>query len=132
MAKTEKRRKAARFPADVSHAVAAAADKQARDLVVLDLRATGGFTDYFLICSGSNPRQNRAIADGITEVLSAEGVKPAHVEGYDRAEWILLDYFDFIVHIFGQEPRAFYDLERLWGNAERIAIDAPAATPTAT
>jgi ribosome-associated protein len=130
MAKTEKRKTSAQLPADVSHAVTAAFEKQARDLIVLDLRATGGFTDYFLICSGGNSRQNRAIADGITEVLAAEkGIKPAHIEGYDRADWLLLDYFDFIVHIFSPEPRAFYDLERLWGNAERIEIDDPSAKP---
>jgi ribosome-associated protein len=127
MAKTEKRRKAARFPADVSQAITAALDKQARDLVVLDLRSAGGFTDYFVICSGGNQRQNRAIADRVTEVLATERVKPAHVEGYERAEWILLDYFDFIVHIFGPDTRAFYGLERLWGNAEHITIDEPAA-----
>lgn len=127
MAKTERRRKAARFPADVAQAIAAASEKQARDLVVLDLREAGGFTDYFVICSGGNPRQSRAIADRIREVLSEAGTKPAHVEGYDQSEWILLDYFDFIVHIFGPETRAFYGLERLWGNAEYIKIeDAPA------
>ena len=76
------------------------------DLVVLDLRKAAGFTDYFVICSGTNPRQIRAIADAVMEALAAEGVKPAHVEGYDRSEWILLDYFDFIVHIFAPETRA--------------------------
>jgi ribosome-associated protein len=84
------------------------------------LRKAAGFTDFFVICSGTNPRQIRAIADAITEALGAEGVKPAHVEGYGRSEWILLDYFDFIVHIFAPETRVFYDLERLWGDAERI------------
>jgi ribosome-associated protein len=88
--------------------------------VVLDLRKTGGFTDYFVICSAGNPRQIRAIADNVLETLAAEGVKPAHVEGYDRSEWVLLDYFDFVVHIFAQETRMFYGLERLWGNAERV------------
>jgi ribosome-associated protein len=123
MAKTDKQHTAARFPTDVSQAIAAASDKQARDLVVLDLRTADGFTDYFIICSGTNPRQNRAIADGITEVLAVAGGKPAHVEGYDRAEWILLDYFDFVVHIFSPETRAFYELERLWANAEFVRID---------
>ena len=87
---------------------------------MLDLRKAGGFTDYFVICSGGNPRQIRAIADGVMEALADEGVKPAHVEGYDRSEWVLLDYFDFIVHVFAPETRLFYGLERLWGNAERI------------
>ena len=94
--------------------------------MVLDLRKAAGFTDYFVICSGTNARQVRAIADGVMEALAADGVKPAHVEGYDRSEWILLDYFDFIVHVFAPETRVFYGLERLWGNAERIEIAAGA------
>ena len=122
MAKSEKRRKT-RLPKQVTVALRAAADKQAADMAVLDLRKAGGFTDFFLICSGGNPRQIRAIADGIREVLAVDGVKPAHVEGYDRSEWILLDYFDFIVHIFGKETRTFYGLERLWGNAEHVTLD---------
>ena len=100
MAKAEKRRKATRLPKQVSLAIEAAADKKANDLVVLDLRKATGFTDFFVICSGTNPRQIRAIADSVTEALAATGAKPAHVEGYDRSEWILLDYFDFIVHVF--------------------------------
>jgi ribosome-associated protein len=120
MAKTEKRRKVNRLPAQIERAVHAAEDKKANDLVVLDLRKAHGFTDYFLICSGTNSRQIRAIADGVKEALAADGVKPAHIEGYDRSEWILLDYFDFIVHVFATETRVFYGLERLWGSAERI------------
>jgi ribosome-associated protein len=120
MAKTEKRRKVSRLPAQIDRAVHAAEDKKANDLVVLDMRKAHGFTDYFLICSGTNSRQIRAIADGVMEALAEDGVKPAHIEGYDRSEWILLDYFDFIVHIFATETRVFYGLERLWGSAERI------------
>jgi ribosome-associated protein len=75
--------------------------------------------------TGTNARQVRAIADGIVEALAAHG-KPAHVEGYDRSGWILIDYFDFIVHVFARETRLFYGLERLWGNAERV--DVPPAT----
>jgi ribosome-associated protein len=123
MAKTEKKRKAAKLPDQILAAVDAAEDKKAVDLAVLDLRRAAGFTDYFVICSGTNPRQVRAIADGIMAALAADGAKPAHVEGYDRAEWILLDYFDFIVHIFAPETRMFYGLERLWGNAERVSVD---------
>jgi ribosome-associated protein len=120
MAKTEKRRKVSRLPAQVDRAVHAAEDKKANDIVVLDLRKAHGFTDYFLICSGTNSRQIRAIADGVMDALAADGVKPAHIEGYDRSDWILLDYFDFIVHVFATETRVFYGLERLWGSAERI------------
>jgi len=122
MAKTEKRRTPLRLPKEVTHAVAAAEDKKAVDVALLDLRKAAGFADYFLICSGTNPRQIRAIADGIVEALARAGSKPAHVEGYDRSEWILLDYFDFIVHIFAPETRLFYGLERLWGNAERVEL----------
>jgi ribosome-associated protein len=124
MAKTEKRRKSPRLPQQIDRAVRAAEDKQATDLVVLDLRKAAGFTDFFVICSGGNSRQIRAIADGVMEALAAEGTKPAHIEGYDRSEWVLLDYFDFIVHVFGPDMRLFYSLERLWGNAERIEIPA--------
>jgi len=120
MAKTEKRRKAARLPKQIELAVRAAEDKKAADLTVLDLRKAAGFTDYFVLASGNNARQVRAIADAVIDALSATGAKPAHVEGYDRSEWILLDYFDFIVHVFAPETRMFYGLERLWGNAERV------------
>jgi ribosome-associated protein len=124
MAKTDKRRTSSRLPRQVEAAIRAAEDKKAIDLVVLDLKEAAGFTDYFVICSGTNPRQIRTIADAIVEALSALGVKPAHVEGYGQSEWILLDYFDFIVHIFGPETRAFYGLERLWGSARRVEIPA--------
>ena len=123
MAKTEKKRRAHRIPREVTLAVAAAEDKKAIDLLVLDLRKAGGFADYFLICSGANARQVRAIADAIMDALREEGAKPAHVEGYERSEWILVDYFDFIVHVFATETRIFYGLERLWGNAERIEVN---------
>jgi ribosome-associated protein len=122
MAKTEKRRKLERFPKQLDAAIRAAEDKKAVDLVVLDLRNASGFTDYFLICSGSNPRQIRAIADAVIDALAVQaGAKP-HLEGYG-SEWVLLDYFDFIVHIFAPDTRLFYDLERLWGNAERVDVD---------
>jgi ribosome-associated protein len=124
MAKTEKRQKPQRLPKQIDAAVQAADDKQAKELVVLDLRKAAGFTDYFVICSGTNTRQVRAIADAVIESLSETGVKPAHIEGYDRSEWILLDYFDFIVHVFAPETRMFYGLERLWGSAERIEVRA--------
>jgi ribosome-associated protein len=116
------RKKPAKLPAQVDAAIAAAEDKQAVKIVVLDLRKTAGFTDFFLIASGTNTRQVRAIADSVMESLAAKGAKPAYVEGYDRSDWILLDYFDFIVHVFGPETRVFYDLERLWGNADRIEV----------
>ena len=123
--KTEKRSSSAsRLPSQVDRALKAADGKKAVDLVVLDLRKAAGFTDFFVMASGTNTRQVRAIADGVMEALAKQGVKPAHVEGYDRSEWILLDYFDFIVHVFAPETRVFYGLERLWGNADRIEVAA--------
>jgi ribosome-associated protein len=100
----------------------AASDKKAQDLVVLDLRAIASFTDYFLITSGTNVRQVQAISDEIVERLKKQGTRAARVEGYNAAEWILIDYGDFIVHIFEDKARRFYDLERLWREAGRVAV----------
>jgi ribosome-associated protein len=127
MAKTERRSGTGkkRLTGDVGKAVRAALDKKATDVVILDLRHTPAFTDYFVLCSGQNQRQVKAIADAIEETLRAAKVRPAHVEGYDRAEWILMDFFDFIVHVFSPQTREFYSLERLWGDAERIDMSEP-------
>jgi ribosome-associated protein len=112
-----------RLPKDVAAAVTAVCDKKAEDVVVLDLRKTGGFTDYFVICTGTNARQMTAIADSVQDTLRQSlDQRPALAEGVDKSEWILLDYFNFVVHIFSRECRAFYGLERLWGNAERREI----------
>jgi len=110
------------MPAEIERAVEAAQAKKAVDLVVLDLRSLNGFTDYFLICSGQNQRQVKAIAEAVEESLARSHRKPAHIEGSGRADWILLDYFDFVVHIFNPDTRAFYGLERLWGSAERLEV----------
>jgi len=127
MAKTEpKTRRSStgqrKLTGDVAKAVEAALDRKAADVVVLDLRHTPAFTDYFVLCSGQNQRQVKAIADAIEEALRAVRVKAAHVEGYDRAEWVLMDFFTFIVHVFTPHTREFYSLERLWGDAERIEV----------
>ncbi len=111
-----------RLPADVSLAVKAAGSKQAADVTVLDLRNATAFTDFFVICTGANVRQVQAIADAVEAGLKAKGQSPALVEGYRRGEWVLLDYFDFIVHIFLPVQREFYALERLWGGAESIDV----------
>ena len=109
-----------RLPKSVAGAVRAAHDRKALDLVVLDLRKAGGFTDYFVICTGTNPRQINAIVDAVADTLRKDfGEGPALAEGVHKSEWILLDYFNFVVHVFSRECRAFYGLERLWGNAER-------------
>ena len=123
--RTRKRPTQARWPSPLARAIEAAQDKKASELVVLDLRKASAFTDYFLICSGRNVRQVKAIADAIEEALRATKVRPSLVEGYRRSEWILMDFFDFVVHVFTPDTRRFYALERLWGNAERIEIAEP-------
>ena len=107
--------------AQVAIAVKACQDKKAENITVLQLdEQASGFTDYFLLCSGANPRQVQAISDEIDQQLSAAGVEPKHIEGYNQAEWLLMDYVDFVVHIFSENARKFYDLERLWKTATRI------------
>ncbi len=119
-AKKPAARRSPKLPKSVAGAVQAALDKKAEDIVVLDLRKADGFTDYFIICTGGNPRQIAAIADGVRDTLKRDlGERPTLTEGIDRSEWILLDYFNFVVHVFSRDCRAFYGLERLWGNAER-------------
>ena len=98
----------------------AAESKQAKDLVVLDVRDVTSFADTFLICSGANTRQIQTIADEIEQELKKQGEYPASVEGYSNAEWVLVDYGDFLVHIFSQKSRAYYDLERLWRDAKAL------------
>lgn len=104
-------------PSRVRTAVAAMQDRQAIDLLVLDLDEISEFTEYFLLCSGSSERQVRAIADGVDEKLRQQGSRPLHVEGYDNGQWVLLDYGDFLVHIFSHEMRQYYRLEKLWADA---------------
>lgn len=105
----------------VREALEAARAKKAEDVSVLEMDKTSpAFTDYFVICSGSNPRQIQAIADEIEERLEGEALRATHVEGYNQAEWVLLDYVDFVVHIFSESARKFYDLERLWKSARRL------------
>src|SRR5215211_4442292 len=103
-------------------ALHAAGEKKAIEPVVLDLREIASFTDYFMIVSGANERQVQAIADEVYESLKKAGHASARVEGYKTAEWILLDYGDFVVHVFEQKARKFYDLERLWRESKRIEL----------
>jgi len=107
---------------EVQLAARTASDKKARDIVGLDLRAVASFTDYFLICTGNNARHVQSIADSVEEDLRRSGRRPLHIEGYSAAEWILLDYGDFILHVFNPTSRKFYDLERLWRDARRIEL----------
>ena len=105
----------------VNEAILACQDKQAEDVAVLELeKDSGAFTDYFVMCSGANPRQVQAIADAVDERLEVLGLRVTHSEGYKQAEWVLLDYVDFVVHVFSEKARQFYDLERLWKSAKRL------------
>ena len=103
-------------------AVTAAGAKQAQDMRVFDLREMGGFTDFLVICHGTNPRQVQAISDEIEKQLKAAGERALSIEGYTHAEWILMDYGDFVVNVFTDKARAYYDLERLWRDAKAIAV----------
>ena len=113
------------LPEPLPQIIDAMEDKKALDLVVLDLRHGAAFTDYFVVCSGRSTRQVQAIADAVGERLRAVDARPTHVEGYDHAEWVLMDCFDVVVHIFTRNTRELYDLERLWGSATRIEIPVP-------
>jgi ribosome-associated protein len=105
----------------VSEAIRACQEKKAEAITILELeKDSGAFTDYFVVCSGSNPRQVQAIADQVEERLEQAGMRVTHVEGYKQAEWVLLDYVDFVVHVFSEKARKYYDLERLWKSARRM------------
>ncbi len=104
----------------VRGAVAAADDRKAIDLKVLHLEKVTDFTDYFLLCSGTSERQVQAIADAVLDRMREQKVRPLHIEGYNRGHWVLLDFGDFVVHVFQEEPRKFYALERLWGDAPDV------------
>src|SRR5664279_2159394 len=109
--------------AQVAIAVQACIEKKAEDISILRLDAqASGFTDYFVICSAANPRQVQAIGDEVDMKLSKLGHEPSHIEGRNQAEWLLLDYVDFVVHIFSESARKFYDLERLWKTATRLQL----------
>lgn len=114
------------FDERVRRALNAAAEKKALDLTILDLRSIASFTDFFVIATGTNRRQVQAISDEVVEQLKRAGTRAARVEGYQTAEWILIDYGDFIVHVFDERARRFYDLERLWREAKRLDISSEA------
>ncbi len=103
----------------LSEAIEAALDTKAQDPVVIELGDICSFTDYFFICTGTSSRHSQSIADAIEERLKQDGLRPLHIEGHSEGEWILLDYFDFVVHIFSARAREFYDLERLWRTGKR-------------
>ena len=107
---------------DLRTAVEACQEKKAADILILDLKGLASFTDYFLICTGTSNRQLKTIVDEIEETVATMKRKPVHKEGYPRGEWILMDYVDFVVHVFTTSSRVYYDLDRLWGDAGRLAV----------
>src|ERR1700761_282377 len=105
----------------VARVVKAIESKKGEDIVILEMdKNSGAFTDYFIVCSGTNPRQLQAIADEVQKQMQEIGDRPASMEGYNQAEWVLLDYVDFVLHIFSERARKFYDLERLWKSARKL------------
>jgi ribosome-associated protein len=115
----------------VARAVKAIESKKGEDIVILEMdKNSGAFTDYFIVCSGTNPRQLQAIADDVQKQMEEIGQRPNSVEGYNQAEWVLLDYVDFVLHIFSERARKFYDLERLWKSARKLT-PADLAKPAA-
>ena len=114
----------------VATAIKAIEGKKGEDVVILEMdRNSGAFTDYFIVCSGTNPRQIQAIADDVQKQLSEAGQRPNSVEGYNQAEWVLLDYVHFVLHVFSERARKFYDLERLWKSARRLSASDLAKKP---
>jgi ribosome-associated protein len=114
----------------ITAAIQACLDKKAEELSILEMeKGAGAFTDYFVLCSGTNPRQVQAIADEVELRLKGAGLRPTHVEGYNQAEWVLIDYVDFVVHVFSEKARRFYDLERLWKSAKRLGPSDLKAAP---
>ena len=108
---------------EVKLAIQCASEKKAFDMIALDLRSIASFTEFFIIASGANQRQVQAIADEINEQLKKQlQTRPVRIEGYNAAEWLLLDYGDFVVHIFNKESREFYDLARLWRDARKVEL----------
>jgi ribosome-associated protein len=117
----------------VAEAINACRDKKAEEITILELeKESGAFTDFFVVCSGTNPRQIQAISDEVEDRLKKDGMRPTHVEGYKQAEWVLLDYVDFVVHVFSEKARKFYDLERLWKSAKRLEPAELSAAPAKT
>jgi ribosome-associated protein len=114
----------------VAAAIQACLEKKAEELSILEMdKGSGAFTDYFVLCSGTNPRQVQAIADEVERRLKETGLRPSQVEGYKQAEWILVDYVDFVVHVFSEKARKYYDLERLWKTAKRLEPSELKAEP---
>ena len=114
----------------VAEAIQACQEKKAEELTVLELdQASGAFTDFFVVCTGTNPRQVQAISDEVELRLKRAGHYPNSIEGYKQAEWVLIDYVDFVVHVFSETARKYYDLERLWKSATKVELKDLMAKP---
>ena len=117
--KPKKRMTKRSLPSDVKISIKASLTKTGEELVVLDLRGIASFTDFFIIMHGNSSRQNKAIYENIAMELKKENIKPLSIEGKERADWILMDFGSFIVHVFSREVREYYSLEKLWGDAPK-------------
>lgn len=128
--RTASRMKKNNLKKQVSEALAACQEKKAEEINLLEMdQASGAFTDYFVICSGTNPRQIQAISDEVELRLKRAGVYPNSIEGYKQADWVLIDYVDFVVHVFSEASRKYYDLERLWKSAKKLEPTELTAKP---
>ena len=117
-------RKNDKLPADLTRAIELIIDRKGQDLLLLDLRGLSNSTDYFLIVTGTSDTHVRAIADHLLDELKKEGMKPDHLEGLRTGRWVLVDFIDFVIHVFHPTAREFYQLERLWGDAPAVPIAA--------
>jgi ribosome-associated protein len=117
--KPKKRMTKRSLPSDVKTSIKASLEKKGEELVVLDLREIASFTDFFIIMHGNSSRQNKAIYENIEMELKKENIKPLSIEGKERADWVLMDFGSFIVHVFSREAREYYSLEKLWGDAPK-------------
>lgn len=115
-------------PAEVARAADLVLDRKAQDVVLLDLRGISSATDWFLVATGTSDTHVSAIADHVIDELKGEGTRPLHVEGQRAGRWVLIDYVDFVVHVFHPAAREFYQLERLWGDAPAHRLEAEAAS----
>ena len=112
------------LPPELARAIEAAGDRKGLDMLVLDLRGLSDATDYFLLVTGTSDLHVRSIAEHVLEELKQQGIRPSHVEGLRAGRWVLIDYIDFVVHIFHPAAREFYQLERLWGDAPAHSLEA--------
>lgn len=111
---------------DALTAAQVALDKKAQDVLLLEISAVVSYADYFLICSGRSTVQVKAIADAIERSFRDQGIRPLHIEGTTEGRWILMDYDELIIHVFLEETRQFYNLERLWSDVPRLTVEEPA------